>query len=226
MRLVVLCVGKPTPDLSRHCDQFRQIATMEYTTLDEATPGSIKSALARLDAQAVVVCAADGAVNLIVNRLQRNDRLSDTPMLVIPSPDSALVDMAQVPHYSPAEAMARLQTGIPRRALMRDDHGGVVLTEATLTPWNDKSAVRAYVDDTELHTHTMGRLTVRPGVSNLAVTESGGHWWKRQRHVSGRAFTVSCDQARLTVDGTVHPRPQRNRTWWIEPDSWAIAVLD
>jgi hypothetical protein len=40
--------------------------------------------------------------------------------------------------------------------------------------------------------------------------------------VSGRAVQVSCDEARLTVDGREHPRPATRRNWWVEPGGWLL----
>lgn len=53
------------------------------------------------------------------------------------------------------------------RGLIRDDHGGVLLGEATLTPWEGRTVgMRAYVEDTPVADGLVRELSVRPEASS------------------------------------------------------------
>lgn len=180
------------------------------------------------DGATLVVAGADPGLNTVVTRLLRRGESADLPMAVLPSPGSTLGRLLGLPTETTAAVRVAV-TGEPtRRGLVRDDHGGVLLTEATLSPWQGRRfGARAYTDETEVANRLIRRLAVRPGDGCLRTTVTAGRWpglpWSTRTRV-GRAVTVSCEQARLVIDGITHPRPQTRRTWWYEPDLWQVVL--
>lgn len=184
----------------------------------------------------LVVAGGDDALNAVVQRLLRRGQLGEVPTAFVPvgtsaggsasgpAGGSAVCRAAGLPEDTDSAARVAV-TGQPRlRGLVRDDHGGVLLGRAALTPWEgDRFGARAYVDDTAVADGVIRELAVHPAQGCLAVTVARGRLRRTVRE-RGRAVTVSCAQARLTVDGATHPRPQSRRTWWYEPDRWRLVV--
>ena len=187
----------------------------------DATAAELDAVLSTMDARRLVVAGDLAWLNKVVGRLARRGLLADTPVGAIVTDPEWTVAMG-LP-ADPAAAARVAATGTPTpRGLIRDDHGGVVLGRAELSPWAGGTfGVRAYVDDTELVNEPVTRLRVTPGDGQLgARVERRG--LRRGRGLTGRALTVSCAQARLVVDGAASNRPQIRRTWWYEPDRWRL----
>jgi hypothetical protein len=125
-------------------------------------------------------------------------------------------------------AAARIAVaGLPVPAdLVRDDHGGVLVDRAELTPWRGRRlGLRAYVDDTPVADGEVAGLTVLvTGRGTLVARARPGRRWRAEpaRAAAGRAVQVSCAEAGLTVDGRAHPRPVTRRNWWVEPGRWLL----
>jgi hypothetical protein len=141
-------------------------------------------------------------------------------------------------------AAARIAaTGVPWPTdLVRDDHGAVLVDRAELAPWTGRRlGMRVYVDDTRLVNGEVPGLTVvrlGTGAISAEVWRRRTQWWRPGRtgwptpapglrgapctSAAGRAIQVSSDEARLTLDGRVHPRPVTRRNWWLEPARWLL----
>jgi DNA-binding IclR family transcriptional regulator len=111
----------------------------------------------------------------------------------------------------------------------------VLLDRAELVAWTGRRlGLRAYVDDARLADGDIVGLTVLRtggGAIRAEVRPGRRRWWpasppgrRRAAHraADGRAVQVSCDEARLTVDGRARPRPVTRHTWWVEPDGWLL----
>jgi len=224
----------------------RAVAVVEVP--EPAGRAELDPALDSLGDRRLVVAGSAAALGDIVTRLLRRDELGSTPVGVIlgtatrashrDDRSSAVVEPGAAANDPPADlaAAARIAaTGVPGPTdLIRDDHGGVLLDRAELAPWTGRRlGMRVYVDDTRL---------VNGEIPGLAVVHPGGGgvraevWpertrWRRPRRGTrgaprasavGRAVQVSCEQARLTLDGRVHPRPVTRRNWWLEPGRWLL----
>jgi hypothetical protein len=171
----------------------------------------------------LVLAGSPAALGDLLIRLRRRDELAATPVAVLHPGDPA----------GPAEAARIAATGLPRPVdLVRDDHGGVLLDRAELTGWQwHPLGMRVYADDTRLAAGEVGGLTViRTGAGTLRaeVRPVRRRWLGRVSRpaggpvATGRAVQVSCDEARLTVDGRAHSRPVTRRAWWVEPAGWLL----
>lgn len=234
MRLL-LAVGLDGATASRLGDLLGEGGPTELRTLPLAPSRSdLDGALgAVLEADpappppALVLAGPDAGLNAVVTRLLRRGVSDTVPVALLPGPDSAVARVLGLP-TDPVAATRVALTGAPvRRGLVRDDHGGVLLAGATLGPWTGRRfGARSYLDATELANRRVRRIAVRPGDGGLRASVSGarlGRPWSA-RAGAGRAVTVSCEQARLVVDGVVHPRPQTRRTWWYQPDLWQVVL--
>lgn len=194
-----------------------------------ATPSrsDLDSALDCLDGATLVVAADDSGLNAVVTRLLRRGESAEQPMALLPVAGSRAARLLGLP-ADPQAALGVALTGTPtRRGLVRDDHGGVLLAGATLTPWTGaRFGARAYLDETEVANRTIRELAIQPGDGCLRATVAAGRLLpsRLSRSHAGRAVTVSCEQARLVTDGVPHPRPQTRRTWWYQPDLWQVVL--
>ncbi|HEY9476082.1 MAG TPA: hypothetical protein VIS06_19810 [Mycobacteriales bacterium] len=228
MRLL-LALGLDEATASRAYRALQDAGPARLHTVS-ATPSrsELDEVLDARDGALLVVAGDDAAVNSVVTRLLRRGESADLPVAVLPSAGSTLGRLLGLPTKT-AAAVRVAATGVPtRRGLVRDDHGGVLLTKATLTPWDGpRFGARAYCDETEVANRMVRSLAVRPGAGCLRATVTAGRWFGlpgSARSRAGRAVTVSCEQARLVVDGVPHPRPQTRRTWWYEPDLWQVVL--
>lgn len=209
---------------------LRQICTVLGDAEAVAVPAGagvsdLNTVLDGRDGRRLAMMGGDGDLNRVVERLMRRKELASTPVAIVPiGPDSVVGRALGLPGESAAAARVAA-TGQPQGyGLIRDDHGGVVLAAAELRPWEgDMFGMRAYVEDSELVNRTIRTFTVRGGTGRLRASAVAGRLGlglglRRVRHAEGRAVTVSCEPARLVVDGETRPRPQRRRTWWYEPD--------
>ncbi|HEX5495703.1 MAG TPA: hypothetical protein VFX70_14120 [Mycobacteriales bacterium] len=228
MRLL-LAVGLDETATSRAFDLLRDAGPARLRTVPAAPSRSdLDGALDTLGAageDTLVIAAGDAGLNTVVTRLLRRGGSADLPVAVLPAGGSAVGRWLGLPAGTDAAVGVAL-TGTPTRCgLVRDDHGGVLLASATLTPWQGRRfGTRAYLDDTEIANRMIRELAVRPGDGCLHATVTAGRLAGPSRSRAGRAVTVSCEPARLVVDGGPHPRPQTRRTWWYQPDLWQVVL--
>jgi hypothetical protein len=190
-------------------------ATADRAVLDDVLSG--------VAGRRLVVLADLAGLNLVVHRLLRRSLLAGTPVGAVID-DPAWNRAVGLPG-DPVAAAEVAATGSPARLrLVREDHGGIVLREATLRPAAGRRfGVRAYVEDTELvDARTRTRtLTVAPdGHGLVATVRRGGVHPARTLH--GRAVTLRCQEARLAVDGRELPDLRSRATWWCDRDSWQL----
>ena len=191
-----------------------------------ATPGEVDAALAGLDADRLVIEAADVAgLNLALARLLRADLLARLETAVLLDRPVPYLSRLGVP-ADRAGQLALARTGAARLVgVLRDDSGGVCVSTATLTPWTADQPwwVRAVVDDQRLCDGAVRRLTVsRLGPAELAAEVRIGRLRTRRRR--GRAVQLACDPAQIVADGIGRERPRSRRTFWSEPKLWRLAV--
>jgi hypothetical protein len=190
---------------------LRSVTNIELATVPEpAGRAELDPVLDGLAGRRLVVAGPAALLGDVLGRLLRRDELAATPVGVVAGPD--------------LEAQARLVVGgVPVPAdLVRDDHGGVLVERAELAPWQGRRlGLRAYADDVRVADGEVGGFTVEPtGDGALRAKARPARRWGADRAAAGRAVQVSCDEARLVVDGRSHPRPVIRRTWWVEPGGW------
>jgi hypothetical protein len=169
----------------------------------------------------LVVLADLAGLNLVVRRLLRRSLLAGTPVgaVIDDPPWNRAVGLPG----DPAAAAEVAATGMPAGLrLVREDHGGIVLREATLRPAAGRTfGVRAYVEDAELVDGLVRALTVAPDGHGLVATARRGGV-RPARTLHGRAVTLRCQDARLAVDGRELPDLRSRATWWCDRDSWQL----
>lgn len=195
------------------------------TVPDRPERAELNAALDRRGERRLVVAADDAGLGAVLRRLLRRDELASTPVALLAAADSVVRARLGLPVELAAAASVAV-TGRPtRQGLVRDDHGGLTLGSARLLPWAGTSlGMRAYVDEHELVSGSAPELTVTYGASQLTAAVEPPRRLRRRRALSGRAATVSCDEARLVVDGVAHERPQTRCSWWFEPDCWQVVL--
>jgi hypothetical protein len=82
--------------------------------------------------------------------------------------------------------------------------------------------MRSYVDEAELAEGEVRQLVVTPRSAGLHAEVALPRRFRANRWMTGRAVTVSCDPARIIIDGVGHAHPQTRCTWWFEPDRWLV----
>lgn len=207
MDVLLVVVGLPDPPTVPGAEVVALPAAPDRAAID--------AALDALAGRRLAVAAADAGLAAILKRLLRKEMLASTPVGLL----------------GPQTVRARLGlTGDPVAGdptpvgLVRDDHGGLVLGEASLTPWDGggRMWMRSYVDEHSLVGGTVRSFAVVPGNGSLTASVRPDRRLARSHARSGRAVTVACDDARLVVDGEPVPRPQSRRSWWYEPDFWSV----
>lgn len=232
MRLLLLVIGDAVPDddvvaaLHRHADVERLSVPAERAVIERVLAGA--------DGRRLAVSADTTGLHALTRTLLRLGELADTPLGLVRS--GADVIAAELGCAADPDAAADEILTAPVRpvALVRDDHGDVLLDEAELTPWEgDTFGVRAHVDDAELVYAHIERLLVYASIDEANGGRVRARTARRRegtlrsirglrRLVGGRAVTVSCEPARLVIDGVAQARPQTRRTWWCDPDVWSI----
>jgi hypothetical protein len=223
VELLLLVVGdnEPLPDALEHLRATTSVvvrpvpANPDRMTLDPLLDG--------LAGRRLAVAADLAGLHQVIVRLLRRDQLGDVPIGVVPTASAPLAELG----VEAEESLRGLTAGTSvARPLVRDDHAEVLLTTARLRPASETHGigVRAYVDEHELVNEVCSSLVVAAGRTGLqAVATPARRRWPRRvsdRVIAGRAVTVSCEEAQLTIDGVEQPRPVTRRTWWHEPGRW------
>lgn len=194
-----------------------------------ARPGraELTAALDRLDGDRLLIAADDAGLGAVIRRLLRRDQLADVAIGLIPVGPSTVRARLGLPTELAAAAAVALHGRPTAQGLLRDDHGGVTLDSALVLPESGPTVgMRSYVDEAELASGEVRGLTVRPEPAGLRADVSLPRRFRAHRSLSGRAVTVSCDPARIIIDGVEHNHLQTRCTWWFEPDRWRVARPD
>lgn len=215
MPLALLSIGRAPADLAGIAAAFTA-----------ATAPEVDAVLAQLDGSRLVIDSETVAgLNLVLARLQRSGRLDEVETAVLlDRPVPYLTSLGLPPDRAGQLALAR--TGTARLVgVVRDDSGGVCVSEATLTPWASAEPwwVRAVVDDQRLCDGRVQSLTMRRvGPAELLAEARIGRLRVRRRR--GRALQLACDPAQVVADGIGRERPRSRRTFWSEPKLWRLAL--
>ncbi|HEX3811901.1 MAG TPA: hypothetical protein VHX59_03585 [Mycobacteriales bacterium] len=224
MGMLLLIVGDHDPE------PLRSVLNGVTTVTVPARPerAELNAALDRLGTDRLVVAADDAGLGEVVRRLMRLDRLGSTEIAVLPmaGPGRVRARAGLPADLTAAAAVAR--DGRPvGQGLVRDDHGGVALGQASLLPTTGETlGMRAYVDEHELVDARVTGLTVTPRPDGLSAAVEVPRRLRRTDHRerTGRAVTVSCEEARLVSDGVERGSLQSRCTWWFEPDRWHLVL--
>jgi hypothetical protein len=191
-----------------------------------ATAPEVDAVLAQLDGSRLVIDSETVAgLNLVLARLQRAGRLDEVETAVLLDRPAPYLTSLGLP-ADRAGQLALARTGTARIVgVVRDDSGGVCVSEATLTPWvpDEPWWVRAVVDDQRLCDGRVQSLTMRRvGPAELLAEARIGRLRVRRRR--GRALQLACDPAQVVADGIGRERPRSRRTFWSEPKLWRLAL--
>jgi hypothetical protein len=189
----------------------------------DADKSTVDEVLSTVDGRRLVVVGDLPALSRILVRLLRRGLLGTTAV-------AAIVDSPEWTHAvglpSDWRDQARVAaSGAPRRmGLVRDDQGGIVLAKVEM--WPDEArrfGIRAYVEDTLLVDDPVRAITVNPTPTGLRAEADFG-FGRRRRVVDGRAVTMSCQPARVRIDGVPLSNPRRRATFWYDPDCWQLVT--
>lgn len=183
----------------------------------------LNAALDRLAGDRLVIAADDAGLGAVIRRLLRRDQLGAVAIALLPVGPSAVRARLELPERLPAAAAIALNGRPTPQGLVRDDHGGVTLHTAVVLPESGPTlGLRSYVDEDELAGGDVRQLTVTPQTTTVKAEVALPRRFRAHRSLSGRAVTVSCDPARIIIDGVEHGHPQTRCTWWFEPDVWRV----
>jgi len=220
--ILAVLVGAPDARTEAAVRVLRGYGTVELATVpDGPDKSTVDPVLSTVEGRRLVVLADLPGLNRVVLRLLRRSLLDTTPVgAVVGSPQwTRTVGLPA----DPAAAARVAATGTPvELGLVHDDQGGIVLHAATLRPWSGgRFGVRGYVEDAELVNDRVRELAVIPDGDALRATARRGHL-RTTTTLRGRAVTVSCEGARLTVDGAELANLRRRTTWWHETARWRL----
>jgi hypothetical protein len=172
-------------------------------------------------AEEVVVQGPVQALAAVLARLWRTERLPAVPVGWEPADDAASRGLAR--------ALA-LGTGTERELpLVRDDHGGVLLSAGRLEAGGEpvtgarralgrRFGAQAHHDDARVADGPITRIDVHPdwaAVDSIRVAVVTRPL-RPVRRTSGRALQVACDPARVVRDGVPFDREVVRWTWYAD----------
>ncbi|MBB3677798.1 hypothetical protein [Modestobacter versicolor] len=169
------------------------------------------------DAEEVHVLGPVPALAAVLARLWRKDRLPAVPVSWAPADDPASTGLAR---------SLGLGTGAERELpLVRDDHGGVLLSAGRVTAFGEQRRVlsrrfgaQAYCDDARVANGEIARIDVRPdwtAVDRLSVAVVTVPLRTPQR-ATGRALQIACAPAQVVADGVPFEREVTRWTWYAD----------
>jgi hypothetical protein len=220
--VLAVAVGAPDARSRAALQVLRGHGRVESVTLPAgADRSTVDPVLAGAAGRRLVVIGDLAALNMVVLRLLRRELLDTVAVgAIVDSPQ--WTTMVGLP-AGPVAAARVAGTGTPAALrLVRDDQGGIVLHRATLQPWRGRRfGLRAYVEDEVLVGGPVRALAVGPDGGALRATARPG-LPRPARTGRGRAVTVSCQEARLRVDGAAAANPRRRATWWLDEACWQL----
>jgi hypothetical protein len=169
------------------------------------------------DADAVHVLGPVPALAAVLARLWRTERLPAVPVSWQPADDPASTGLAR---------SLGVGTGAQRELpLVRDDHGGVLLSAGRVTAFGEQRHVlsrrfgaQAYCDDTRVADGPVTRIDVRPDwtavdrLSVAVVTQP----LRRVQRATGRALQLASEPAQVLRDGVPFDREVTKWTWYAD----------
>jgi hypothetical protein len=164
------------------------------------------------DAEAVHVRGPVPGLAAVLARLWRKDRLPAVPVGWDPADDPASRALARA---------LQVGSGAERELpLVRDDHGGVLLTTGRIGPGSDERRLgaQAYHDDARVVDGLVREIEVRPvwtAVDTISVAVRRGRL-RPPRRSTGRALQVACAPARVVRDGVPFDREVTKWTWYAD----------
>jgi hypothetical protein len=172
------------------------------------------------EAEEVVVQGPVQALAAVLARLWRTERLPAVPVGWEPADDAASRGLAR--------ALELGQGGERVLPLVRDDHGGVLLSAGRLEPTGEPvGAVRrlgrrfgaqAHHDDARVADGLITRIDVRPDWTEVDVIRVAvmTQPLRPVRRTRGRALQVACDPVRVVRDGVPFDRMVTRWTWYAD----------
>jgi len=169
------------------------------------------------DAEAVHVLGPVPALAAVLARLWKRERLPAVPVSWQPADDAASTGLAR---------SLDLGSGAERELpLVRDDHGGVLLSTARVTAFGEQRrgpgrrlGVQAWCDDDRVADGAVSRLDVHPdwtAVDRLSV-EVRTRPMRPVRRSTGRALQMACAPAQVVRDGVPFDREVTRWTWYAD----------
>jgi hypothetical protein len=169
------------------------------------------------EAESVSVLGPVPALAAVLARLWRTERLPAVPVSWQPAEDAASAGLAR---------SLELGTGPERElSLVRDDHGGVLLSAGRVTPFgaqrralSRRFGAQAYCDDARVADGPITRIDVRPdwtALDRLSVAVVALPL-RPVRRASGRALQLASEPAQVTRDGVPFDREVTTWTWYAD----------
>jgi hypothetical protein len=169
------------------------------------------------EAEAVSVLGPVPALAAVLARLWRTERLPAVPVSWQPAEDAASAALAR---------SLELGTGPERElSLVRDDHGGVLLSAGRVTPFGEQRralsrrfGAQAYCDDARVADGAITRIDVRPdwtAVDRLSVAVVALPL-RPVRRATGRALQLASEPAQVIRDGVPFDREVTKWTWYAD----------
>lgn len=220
--MVAVQIGTAGPEVLAELGRYGEVRP--HLLPADADKSTVDEVLSTVDSLRLVVIGDLPAFSRIVVRLLRRGLLGTTDVAAIVDSPQWTSSVGLPLGWRDQVAVA---AGGAARALglVRDDQGGIVLDVAEM--WPDEArrfGVRAYVEDTLLVDEPVRAITVRPTATGLRAVADRG--WGRRPAVAGRAVTMSCQPARVRLDGVPLPNVRRRATFWYDPDCWRLVRGD
>ena len=169
------------------------------------------------DAEAVRVLGPVPSLAAVLARLWRTERLPAVPVRWDPAEDPASTGLARALGVGGGH-----ERELP---LVRDDHGGVLLSAGRVTAFGGRRRVlsrrfgaQAYCDDVRVADGPITRIDVRPdwtAVDRISVAVVTLPLRPVQR-VTGRALQIACAPAQVLRDGVPLDREVTKWTWYAD----------
>ncbi|GAA2017366.1 hypothetical protein JL107_14025 [Nakamurella flavida] len=174
----------------------------------------------------VLVVGDDADLAAVALRVLRRNLLGSVELAYAPARPTALTRLWNLPVGPDAVRTAATAPAHPV-PLVRDDVGGVLLAEGSLTPLLGAT----YVDEHKVLAGPALRLQVRPDRARglLVTVERRGAlpWTRRRTTTAGRAVQIgSAAPSLVTSDGVEHPRRMDRWTFYRHTEDLLLVGAD
>ncbi|MEV4311726.1 hypothetical protein [Actinocrispum sp. NPDC049592] len=201
---------------------FQSLTERDDVTVREvgARPGrdEVDPVLADLGDRRLVIFGTDADLASVVLRLLRKDLLGTVTVGYIPTGESAVASLWDLPDGAIEVALRGDVDAVP---LVRDDAGGVLVGVGRIAPVRGV----AYCDDTTVVRGRVSAVEVSPDPAQglLVRVIHRGLIGKRVREYKGRAFQLGSLPVHPVKDGESHPRPMTKWTWYRHTEDLRVA---